>query len=87
LVPPRRVGIGSVGGTTAVLSIGKLGRGQESYYLQAVAQGVEDYYLGSGEAPGRWTGAGSLSLGLAGEVDAASLRAVLDGRTRRVSPP
>jgi hypothetical protein len=29
-----------------VLSIGKLGRGQEGYYLQAVARGVEDYYLG-----------------------------------------
>jgi conjugative relaxase-like TrwC/TraI family protein len=63
-----------------VLSIGKLGRGQESYYLQAVAQGVEDYYLGSGEAPGRWIGDGSRRLGLVGEVDAASLRAVLDGR-------
>jgi hypothetical protein len=28
-----------------VLSIGKLGRGAESFYLQAVAAGVEDYYL------------------------------------------
>ena len=28
-----------------MLSIGKLGRGQEGYYLQAVARGVEDYYL------------------------------------------
>jgi conjugative relaxase-like TrwC/TraI family protein len=63
-----------------VLSIGKLGRGQESYYLQAVAQGVEDYYLGSGEAPGRWIGDGSRWLALAGEVDAAALRAMLDGR-------
>lgn len=32
----------------AMLSIGKLGRGAEGYYLQAVAAGVEDYYLGSG---------------------------------------
>jgi hypothetical protein len=39
---------------TAVLSIGKLAGGAEGYYLRAVASGVEDYYLGSGEAPGRW---------------------------------
>jgi conjugative relaxase-like TrwC/TraI family protein len=64
-----------------VLSIGKLGRGQEGYYLQAVARGVEDYYLGSGEAPGRWIGGGCGGLGLTGRVDAAALTAVLDGRS------
>jgi conjugative relaxase-like TrwC/TraI family protein len=64
-----------------VLSIGKLGRGQEGYYLQAVAQGVEDYYLGSGEAPGRWTGGGCGGVGLSGRVGAEELRAVLDGRS------
>jgi conjugative relaxase-like TrwC/TraI family protein len=64
-----------------MLSIGKLGRGQEGYYLQAVARGVEDYYLGSGEAPGRWIGGGCGGLGLSGRVDAEALRAVLDGRT------
>jgi len=41
---------------------------------------VEDYYLGSGEAPGRWIGAGSARLGLSGVVAARDLRAVLDGR-------
>ena len=30
--------------------------GQESYYLETVANGVEDYYVGHGEAPGRWLG-------------------------------
>jgi conjugative relaxase-like TrwC/TraI family protein len=64
-----------------VLSIGKLGRGQEGYYLQAVARGVEDYYLGSGEAPGRWIGGGCGGLGLSGRVDAEALRAVLDARS------
>jgi conjugative relaxase-like TrwC/TraI family protein len=64
-----------------VLSIGKLGRGQEGYYLQAVARGVEDYYLGSGEAPGRWIGGGCGDLGLSGRVDAEALTAVLDGRS------
>jgi conjugative relaxase-like TrwC/TraI family protein len=63
-----------------VLSIGKLAAGQEGYYLEAVASGVEDYYLGSGEAPGRWIGRGSARLGLSGVVDAGDLRAVLDGR-------
>jgi conjugative relaxase-like TrwC/TraI family protein len=63
-----------------VLSIGKLARGAEGYYLNAVAKGIEDYYLGSGEALGRWIGAGSARLGLSGVVDGAALRAVLDGR-------
>jgi conjugative relaxase-like TrwC/TraI family protein len=63
-----------------VLSIGKLAGGQETYYLCAVADGVEDYYLGSGEAPGRWLGDGAARLDLTGRVDADRLRAVLDGR-------
>ena len=62
-----------------MLSIGKLAKGQEGYYLDAVARGVEDYYL-EGEAPGRWVGAGTALLGLADEVDADALAAVLDGR-------
>jgi hypothetical protein len=36
------------------LSIGKLAPDAGEYYLEAVAQGVEDYYLGAGEAPGVW---------------------------------
>jgi conjugative relaxase-like TrwC/TraI family protein len=64
-----------------VLSIGKLGRGQEGYYLQAVARGVEDYYLGSAEAPGRWIGGGCGGLGLSGRVGPDALRAVLDARS------
>ena len=59
-----------------MLSIGKLGRGAEGYYLQAVAAGVEDYYLGSGEAQGQWLGHGSARLGLSGTVAAEDLRAV-----------
>lgn len=35
-----------------MLSIGKLARGAEGHYLNAVANGVEDYYLGSREALG-----------------------------------
>ena len=61
-----------------VLSVWKLGHGQEAYYLDAVAAGVEDYYLG-GEAPGRWIASGGAALGLAGEVDADHLHVVLSG--------
>jgi conjugative relaxase-like TrwC/TraI family protein len=42
---------------------------------------VEDYYLGPGEATGRWLGGGADLLGLSGTVHADGLRAVLDGRT------
>jgi hypothetical protein len=39
-----------------VLTIGKLGASpdQLGYYEQQVAQGLEDYFSGRGEAPGRW---------------------------------
>lgn len=67
----------------AMLSIGKLGRGAEGYYLQSVAAGVEDYYLGSGEATGYWVGRGSARLGLSGPVQAEDLQATLDGRDPR----
>lgn len=62
-----------------MLSVWKLGVGQESYYLNSVADGVEDYYVG-GEAPGRWTASSDRLLGLSGEVDGGDLRAVLEGR-------
>ena len=62
-----------------MLSIGKLGKGQENYYLATVAKGVEDYYTGAGESPGEWAGAGAARLGLSGEVSAEQLRAVLGG--------
>ena len=55
-----------------MVTIGKLGKGQESYYLDSVASGAEDYYAGEGEAPGQWTGAAVSALGLSGEVQATS---------------
>jgi conjugative relaxase-like TrwC/TraI family protein len=62
-----------------VLSVWKLAHGQEAYYLESVAQGVEDYYVG-GEAPGQWMAGGGRALGLAGQVSPDDLRAVLSGR-------
>ena len=49
------------------------------YVLDQVAAGVEDYYLGSGEAPGVWTGRLAEQLGLAGVVQADDLRSLIDG--------
>jgi len=64
-----------------VFSIGRLGvAGGADYYLERVANSVDDYYLGHGEAPGQWIGATSASLGLTGEVHPAALRNLLDGR-------
>jgi hypothetical protein len=51
-----------------MLTIGKLGAGQEAYYLGKVAQGTEDYYSGEGETEGRWTGDAAAELGLEGNV-------------------
>lgn len=61
-----------------MLSVWKLAHGQEAYYLEAVAQGVEDYYVG-GEAPGRWIASSDTMLGLVGKVSAEHRRAVLSG--------
>src|SRR3954465_2522713 len=75
--------------TKTVLSIGKLAAGQAKYYLdqaevrvdvvQSVGGGVEDYYVGPGEARGRWIGAAARELGLGGKVEADALRRVLEG--------
>src|SRR5215211_749093 len=66
-----------------MVTIGKLGKGQETYYLDSVAGGAEDYYSGEGEAPGRWTGSGASELGLEGTVERDQLHAVLAGRDPR----
>lgn len=60
-----------------MLTIGKLGSGQERYYLEAVADGAEDYYVHRGEAPGRWIGGGTAVLGLGGTVSGDQFTALL----------
>lgn len=62
-----------------MLNIGKLAAGGEDYYLTSVARSVESYYLGQGEARGRWLGRGLGALGLSGTVSGEDLRAVLRG--------
>jgi conjugative relaxase-like TrwC/TraI family protein len=61
-----------------VLSIGKLGN--PDYYLEMVAEGLEEYYTGAREAPGLWVGNSAERLGLSGEVDGEALHRVLDHR-------
>ena len=63
-----------------MLSIGKLTVEQSRYYERQVAQGRDDYYSGRGESPGRWTGAGTETLRLGGQVDDDGFRALMDGR-------
>ena len=63
-----------------MLSIGKTRLSGEGYYLAAVADGVDEYYRGVGEAPGRWTGTAAMTLGLEGEVGAEQLHAVWAGQ-------
>ncbi|GAC1340171.1 MAG: MobF family relaxase [Candidatus Dormibacteria bacterium] len=63
-----------------MLNVGKLvGERSAQYYLDTVARGVEDYYLHAGEAPGMWHGSAAMELGLAGEVSATDLMALLRG--------
>ena len=40
-----------------MLSIGVMKTAGWEYYAREVADGLEDYYAGAGEAPGVWTGA------------------------------
>ncbi|MGH8991021.1 MAG: relaxase domain-containing protein [Acidimicrobiia bacterium] len=63
-----------------MLSIGKLGPGQQQYYLDTVARGAEEYWTNAKEAPGQWVGQGSARLGLAGDVDGDDLHRVLEHR-------
>ena len=81
------------GGQAAMLTIGKLGNSvdQLGYYEQQVAQGLEDYFSGRGEAPGRWVGRGARLVGAAGDVDHAGFMRAMAGcdpRTgQQLKPP
>ncbi len=61
-----------------MLSSAKIGRSSWRYYQNSVAAGACEYYLGEGEAPGRWFGRGLSELGLEGGalVAEAELEAV-----------
>ena len=48
-----------------------------SYWLAKVANGLEDYYSGEGEAQGEWYGNGAAALRLEGKINGNDLTAVL----------
>ena len=73
--------------TVPMLSIGQARcTGGAEYYLDKVANSVDDYYLGRGEAPGQWIGSTAEQLGLIGQVDAEALRNLLAGRSAAARP-
>jgi conjugative relaxase-like TrwC/TraI family protein len=67
-----RIGVG-------LLSVAKLTVGQEAYYEQQVAAGLDDYYAGRGESPGIWCGRGAELLGIGGVVEEGDLGTLLRG--------
>lgn len=62
-----------------MLSVAKLTLGQEAYYEQQVAVGLDDYYAGRGESPGVWAGQGAATLRLTGVVGEGQLGTLLRG--------
>ncbi len=74
-----RLGAGRFLVEANVLSVAKLTVGQEAYYEQQVAAGLDDYYAGRGESPGIWAGRGAELLGLAGVVEDGELGTLLRG--------
>lgn len=62
-----------------MLNIGRIRPGGADYYVGEIATSAEDYYLGHGEAPGRWVGSLAAEMGLAREVDPQHFRALLEG--------
>lgn len=64
-----------------------MGVGSADYYLRAVARSTVDYYMGQGEAPGYWLGAGSARLGLRGEVTEEAMRRMVYGHNPRSGIP
>ena len=61
-----------------MLSVAKLARGREAYYLETVAPGREGRGV-LAEPEGRWLGRAASTLGLVGTVDGAQLTALLAG--------
>src|SRR5258707_945980 len=62
-----------------MLSLAKLGRGREDYYLRSVGADASRYYSERGEVAGGWLGGGSPELGPHGPVEDQALLAVLAG--------
>lgn len=64
-----------------MLNISKIAAGPSAgrYYLDQIARGLDDYYAGEGEEPGRWVGSGAPLLEWSGEVDGDDFLGLLGG--------
>src|SRR5687767_8101633 len=62
-----------------MLSLAKLGPGVVDYLEEMVAQGVEEYYANTKEAPGAWLGQSRGRLDLDGVIAVDDFRRVLSG--------
>lgn len=63
-----------------MVGVTKIGKANANYWIEAVAEGGDDYYTKPGEAPGQWMGDLAAELGLSGEVDRAEYTALLAGK-------
>jgi conjugative relaxase-like TrwC/TraI family protein len=63
-----------------MVGVTKIQRGNAGYWIEAVAEGGDDYYTKPGEAPGEWLGSLAVELGLEGSVDRAGYLAILAGQ-------
>ncbi|HYP55003.1 MAG TPA: MobF family relaxase [Solirubrobacterales bacterium] len=64
----------------AMVGVTKIGPRNANYWINAVAEGGEDYYTKPGEAKGEWRGELAAQLDLLGEVDHDAYAAVLAGK-------
>jgi conjugative relaxase-like TrwC/TraI family protein len=70
-----------------VVGVTKIQRGNANYWIEAVAEGGEDYYTKPGETPGQWLGGQAKALGLHGEIDRDSYAAALAGQNPATGEP
>jgi conjugative relaxase-like TrwC/TraI family protein len=64
----------------AMVGVTKIGPRNANYWINAVAEGGEDYYTKPGEAQGEWRGELAAQLDLIGDVDHDAYAAVLAGK-------
>ena len=70
-----------------MLSIAALSPARADYYVQQVAEGLDEYYTGDQAEPGRWTGKAAERLGLTGLVTSEAFRHLLDGQDPTTAEP
>ena len=62
-----------------MIGVTKISSRNAGYWINAVAEGGDDYYTKPGEAPGYWAGSLAAELGLSGEVDPEAYARLLAG--------